>query len=89
MAKSLCCVLQQKTLSAAYTGSTLEDPFRHVRKIVDWDVKKQNNQLNKQNWSGCKILCLFVCFVALRPKSNAMVMAGRSVHLTTLFLRQA
>ena len=28
---------------------------------------------------------LFVCFVALRLKSTAMVMAGRSVHLTTLF----
>ena len=27
----------------------------------------------------------FVCFVALRPKSTAMVMAGRSVHLATLF----
>ena len=27
----------------------------------------------------------FVCFVALPPKSTAMVMAGRSVHLTTLF----
>ena len=23
------------------------------------------------------------CFVALRPKSTSMVMAGRSVHLTT------
>ena len=31
------------------------------------------------------MVCLFVCFVALRPKSTAMVMAGRSVHLTTLF----
>ena len=31
------------------------------------------------------IVCLFVCFVALRPKSTAMVIAGRSVHLTTLF----
>ena len=30
-------------------------------------------------------ICLFVCIVALRPKSTAMVMAGRSVHLTTLF----
>ena len=29
---------------------------------------------------------LFVCFVALRPKSAAMVMVGRSVHLTTFFL---
>ena len=28
---------------------------------------------------------LFV-FVALRPMSTAMVIAGRSVHLTTLFL---
>ena len=28
---------------------------------------------------------LFVYFVALRPKSTAMVIAGRSVHLTTLF----
>ena len=32
---------------------------------------------------------LFVCLVALRPKSTAMVIAGRSVHLTTLFPRQA
>ena len=35
------------------------------------------------------ILCLFVYFVALRPKSTAMVMAGQSVHLTTLFPGQA
>ena len=34
-------------------------------------------------------LWLFVCFVALRPKSTAMVIAGRSVHLTTLFPGQA
>ena len=32
---------------------------------------------------------LFVCFVALRHKSTAMVMAGRSVHITTLFPGQA
>ena len=31
----------------------------------------------------------FVCFNALRPKSTAMVIAGRSVHLTTLFPGQA
>ena len=30
-------------------------------------------------------ILLFVCFVALRPKSTAMVIAGRSIHLTTLF----
>ena len=34
------------------------------------------------------IVCLFV-FVDLRPMSTAMVIAGRSVHLTTLFPRQA
>ena len=28
---------------------------------------------------------LFVCFVALHPKSTAMVMVGGSVHLATLF----
>ena len=33
-------------------------------------------------------VCLFV-FVALRPKSTAKVIAGRSVHLTTLFPGQA
>ena len=30
-----------------------------------------------------------VGFVALHPKSTAMVIAGRSVHLTTLFPGQA
>ena len=36
------------------------------------------------------LLNVFVClFVALRPKSTAMVMAGQSVHLTTLFPGQA
>ena len=34
------------------------------------------------------LLILFV-FVALRPMSTAMVIAGRSVHLTTLFPGQA
>ena len=34
-------------------------------------------------------VCLFVCFDALRPKSTAMDMAGRSIHLTTLFPGQA
>ena len=33
-------------------------------------------------------VCLFV-FVVLRPMSTAMVIAGRSVHLTTLFPGQA
>ena len=36
-----------------------------------------------------KIRFFWLVFVALRPKSTAMVIAGRSVHLTTLFPGQA
>ena len=35
------------------------------------------------------LLLLLLFVVALRPKSTAMVMAGRSVHLTTFFPGQA
>ena len=37
---------------------------------------------------GIMFVCLFV-FVALRPMSTAMVIAGWSVHLATLFPGQA
>ena len=37
----------------------------------------------------CSNIGWLVGFVALRPKSTAMVIAGRSVHLTTLFPGQA
>ena len=48
------------------------------------------------HWHSNVLFCLFV-FVALRPKSTAMVrpkstamvIAGRSVHLSTLFPGQA
>ena len=38
---------------------------------------------------GLMLEILFVCFVALCPKLTAMVMAGRSVHLSTLLPGQA
>ena len=38
---------------------------------------------------GSWLVGWLVGFVALRPKSTAMVIAGRSVHLTTLFPGQA
>ena len=39
---------------------------------------------------GCCQFCLFVFFLYVpRPKSTAMVMAGRSVHLARLFPGQA
>ena len=37
-------------------------------------------------WSDLFVVCFFV---ALRPKSTAMVIAGRSVYLITLFPGQA
>ena len=37
----------------------------------------------------CTMSWLLLFFVALRPKSRAMVMTGRSVHLATLFPGQA
>ena len=52
---------------------------------VPLDERKLDCTLTKepQNYSSHFV---FVCFVALRPKSTAMVIAGQSVHLTTLFL---
>ena len=41
--------------------------------------------VTKSNPERDFISFMSVCFVALRPKSTAMVIAGRSVHLTTLF----
>ena len=52
--------------------------FEENERCVKIDVR-QNTLL---------VLFLFV-FVALRPMSTAMVIAGRSVHLTTLFPGQA
>ena len=50
-------------------------------------------KINQVNFCSLLVKCinnvLFVCFVALCPKSTAMVIAGRSVHLTTLFPGQA
>ena len=58
-----------------------------------WMRNKENSfPIRSLIWSpgsgiirGNLFVCLFV-FVALRPMSTAMVIAGRSVHLTTLFL---
>ena len=42
-----------------------------------------------QIFTALHIYEAFVCFVAFRPKSTAMVITGQSVHLTTLFPGQA
>ena len=49
----------------------------------------QNDEKSKTLQSAIRYPLLFVCIVALRPKSTAKVMARRSVHLTTLFPGQA
>ena len=43
----------------------------------------------RTNYGFVSVVGWLVGFVALRPKSTAMVIAGRSVHLTTLFPGQA
>ena len=53
-------------------------------------AKNDDASFNLSKYQNFDIICrVFVCFVALRPKSTAMVIAGRSVHLTTLFPGQA
>ena len=54
------------------------------------DIKSGNN--SKKSGTKFEHRCGekgLVAFVALSPKSTAMVIAGRSVHLTTLFPGQA
>ena len=56
--------------------------------IIDKDMVDTAIQHISQVYDNNKQVCLFVLFVclfALRPKSTAMVIAGRSVHLTTHF----
>ena len=60
----------------------------HTKMITISSFKNQLSYRQTENTSE-KLLFCFVCFVALRPKSTAMVMAGRSVHLTTHIPGQA
>ena len=54
-----------------------------------WCLSQKKNEFVKCSFISMISLFNFVCFVALRPKSTAKVMAGRSFHLTTLFPWQA
>ena len=60
-----------------------------MRRSVSIGVSIDKKIKQKLVFRAPDIFVLFVCFVALRPKSTAMVIAGRSVHLTTLFPGQA
>ena len=59
----------------------LISPFFFEKKVLDQGLLLFYCKIIS-SWRKSQI----VCFVALRPKSTAMVIAGRSVHLTTLCL---
>ena len=69
------CLLPGRAFASLYALLFLEKEAE----IGGREIMDQQMILDIRNF------CLFVCFNALRPKSTAMVMAGRSVHLTTLF----
>ena len=71
--------------------SAVHDVFAHLRVTVSKTVVKRKcyDYVSKQILMWSVHPFCFVCFVALRPKSTAMVIAGWSVHLTTLFPGQA
>ena len=56
---------------------------------VDRFFKLSSREFQSLMEEGIHDFCWLVDFVALRPKSTAMVIAGRSVYLTTLFPGQA
>ena len=58
--------------------------FPFVRQCAEPMTQLQRLKV-KVTVQGHRLYPCFVCFVALRPKSTAMVMAGRSVHLSTLY----
>ena len=64
-----------------------------MRFILSLRMNSKFNNLEAWSLIGTDLrvllFVLFVCFVALRPKSTAMVMAGRSVYIITLFPGQA
>ena len=77
--------LHVKILYAVFICSTFWlRLYRYICTEVPNYVADQVMNLLKEGGN----VCLFV-FVALRPMSTAMVIAGRSVHLTTLFPGQA
>ena len=63
-------------------------PYNNLH--ISYSILQNNQQFREKHGTFPRMdipsMFLFVClFVALRPKSTAMVIAGRSVHLTTLF----
>ena len=73
--------LSSKYMTSSYQSWQADNKL--VGKIL-WHMQTLGYRVKK-----CPEYVLFVCFVALCPMSTAMVIAGRSVHLTSLFPGQA
>ena len=62
--------------------------YRCTERSYTYSTRKErqlSRPLNNLQKGSSLFLEYDICVVALRPKSTVMVMAGRSVHLTTLF----
>ena len=79
--QNICCGYSKEP---SHWDSSFEHP-KHMFKLIDKKIITILRWIYLLNWPYDALFCLFVCFVALHPKSTAMVIAGRSVHLTTLF----
>ena len=79
--RQLCNPSEKKNCTEGAQNIDVKNKYNQ-RNVTVPEIYKAKQDYRKQS--------LFVClFVALRPKSTAMVIAGRSVHLTTLFPGQA
>ena len=68
--------------SIAFPNESLMDPIKHTSEIRQRNIISQTSLLlTYTEYIYNFTQNTFVCFVALRPKSTAMVMAGWSVHL--------
>ena len=65
-----------------------KNSFRNIIRLSNSIDPDQDRCSVQDQYSACPVH-LFVCFIALHPMSTAMVVAGPSVHLTTLFSGQA
>ena len=84
--KFRCYIFEISNLFQPFSGRFAYDKFCQIcsevclEELLNFPMSPWRPEILKNS---------FVCFVALRPKSTAMVIAGRSVHLTTLFPGQA
>ena len=82
------------TISRKQIGKAADQAAQMCRLVCAFVVRMQQNRFFLRQcplyYAGDGLRALFVClFVALCPKSTAMVIAGRSVHLITRFPGQA